>query len=110
MPRNSIPLDTLSKLYPGIHQINTKPTRKNKILDFISTDLHSFYQLPFITNPLGPDNSSKAKPSDHKIPIARPKSSFTECKGKKEITKRPMTESGIAAFGRWVGSQSWEEF
>ena len=36
--RNSIPLDTFSNLYPGIHQINTKPTRQNKILDFICTD------------------------------------------------------------------------
>ena len=37
--RNSIPLDVFSNLYPGIHQINTLPTRKNKILDFISTCL-----------------------------------------------------------------------
>ena len=29
--RNSIPLDVFSNLYPGIHQINLLPTRKNKI-------------------------------------------------------------------------------
>ena len=38
--RNSIGLDILSNLYPGIHQIVKAPTRKGKILDFFSTDSH----------------------------------------------------------------------
>ena len=37
--RNSISLDSLSNLYPGVHQIVTCPTRKDKILDFLCTDL-----------------------------------------------------------------------
>ena len=108
---NSIPLDVFSHLYPGIHQINCKPTRKGKILDFIATDLHQYYLLPEITNPLGPDNPLKAKASDHKIPIAKPKTDENKSTndGKKLVIKRPMPQSAIDAFGRWVGTQSWEE-
>ena len=107
--RNSIPLDNLSNLYPGIHQIVTEATRKHKILDFLSTDLHSLYQVPIITDSLGPDDPTKAKPSDHKIPIATPKCTNLEEKGKITITKRPMTESNLSTFGNWIASQTWEE-
>lgn len=109
--RNSIPLDVFSHLYPGIHQINFKPTRKGKILDFISTDLYKFYQTPEILNPHEPDDPSKAKKSDHMIPIARPKSveNISSQNNKKVIVKRPMPQSAIDSFGRWVGLQSWVE-
>ena len=65
--RNSIPLEALENLYPGLHQIVKSPTRKNKILDFICTDLYSFYQVPEVVNPLEADDNKKAKPSDHSI-------------------------------------------
>ena len=44
--------------------------------------------------------------------IARPRSTSHKAKAtdnKKLITKRPMPESGISAFGRWVGTHSWDE-
>lgn len=77
-------------------------------MDFISSDLYKFYFPPEITNPLGPDDPSKAKPSDHMIPIARPRSTdnISGNGGKKVVFKRPMPQSAIDAFGRWVSIQS----
>ena len=98
-------------MFPGIHQIVTLPTRKQKILDFISTDLYSFYLTPEITSSLGPDDPSKAKKSDHLIPIAKPRTTDNNSKAgaKKIITKRPMPKSAIDEFGRWIGTQEWNE-
>ena len=63
------------------------PTRKDKILDFFSTDLYHLYQLPIITQPLQPDDPSKAKASDHSIPVIIPKSSNNEIKSKRSVIK-----------------------
>ena len=107
--RNSISLDSLENLYPGLHQIVKAPTRKNKILDFICTDLYKLYQVPEILDPLEADDPNKAKPSDHSIPLARPRTNNNQTKGKRIITKRPMPESKLMEFGSWISTKNWDD-
>ena len=82
---------------------------KNKILDFISTDLFEYYNVPIIIKPLQPYNPMKAKPSDHSIPLAKPKSTHENKKEKKTFVKRPMLDLNLSLFGKWDSTQPWEE-
>ena len=63
------------------------PTRKDRILDFFSTDFYNLYQIPTISKPLQPDDPTKAKASDHSIPVIKPKTSNNESNIKRNIIK-----------------------
>ena len=62
-------------------------------------------------NPLGPDDPSKSKQSDHMIPLAKPRNggNISSQNKYKIVTKKPMPQSAIDAFGRWISTQSWDE-
>ena len=55
------------------------------------------------------DDSSKAKASDHLIPVIIPKTSDFETSHKRTVIKRPMPDSSMREFGRWAATESWEE-
>ena len=60
-----------------MHQIVTKNTHENKILDVMITDLHQLYQIPVIVQPVQADDPTRGSPSDHSIPLALPVSRNT---------------------------------
>ena len=107
--RNSITMESLSNLYPGVHQIVKHPTRKDRILDFFCTDLYELYNVPIIANPLEADDPTKAKPSDHKIPVIIPRTSENHTDVKKVVIKRPMPDSKLDTFEKWIFSELWED-
>ena len=90
----------------------TQPTRLNpdKILDNIITDLSSFYQSPECLPPLDADEHSGGKTSDHKIVIMKPISTINNKPARitREITVRPLKQSGIDLFKYWLDDQTWK--
>ena len=90
-----------------------KPTRRNpdSILDNILTDMAKWYQSPECLEPLDADPGTGGKPSDHLIAVMEPISVINNKPARviKEITVRPMKQSGIDLFEHWVKKQTWEE-
>ena len=85
-------MDPILALTPKFQQIVRKPTRGNKILSVIVTDLHQFYKDPEILPPINPDIIGKGKPSDHSTPFAEP---ITDWSG-----PRPKQDQGSKAPSR----------
>ena len=50
--KNDLNISTLIDGIPGVRQIVTQNTHKNKILDIIVTNLHKYYRVPIITPPV----------------------------------------------------------
>ena len=73
--------------------------------------IYTLYQPAMIVSPLQPDNPSKAKPSDHLVPILYPISGQSGLVPRQYRTKtsRPLPESGIREFGNWLVGESWLE-
>ena len=90
-------------------QIVRKPTRKDKILSVIITDMHKYYSEQKIYPLVEPDETGKGKPSDHSTPIAFPHNDTSEPKQSfKNLTYRPLPESRIRQFGNWITKESFE--
>ena len=110
---NDLKLDPILHLSPSLKSVVTRPTRLNpdKILDNIITDLSKFYQIPECLPPLDADENSGGKPSDHKIVVMEPISSLNNKSARvtREISVRPMKQSGIDLFRHWLDNQSWDE-
>jgi hypothetical protein len=68
---NCLKTDLLLSISPAFRQIVLKPTRKDKVLSVIITDLHRYYQEPIILPPLKPDKLGIGKPSDHSVPVCQ---------------------------------------
>ena len=65
--------------------------------------------MPIIANPLEADDPTKAKPSDHKIPVIIPRTSENHTDVKKVVIKRPMPDSKLNTFEKWVFLELWED-
>ena len=74
---NDLDVGRITSISPTFRQIVIKPTRGDKILDVLVTDLHTYYQEPFIQPPIKPDNPNEGKPSDQKAPVANPISNWS---------------------------------
>ena len=92
-------------------QIVTKPTRGNKILSVIVTDLHEYYSEPEILPPVKPDVIGNGVPSDHSTPFSEPIRDWSKSGRKKyrTITIRRMPESGVQRFGQWISKESFTQ-
>ena len=108
--KNELNITSLIDGLPRVRQIVTKNTHGGKILDIILTNLHQFYKVPIIAPPVTPDDPSKAKPSDHSIPIAIPLSDNQFCQTREYQTKtiRPLPDVNIEMFGTWIKNENWE--
>ena len=71
--RNNLLIEKLLLIDRSLRQIVTKNTRKDKCLDVILTNMGKFYNKPIICPPIKPDNINQGIPSDHKVPVAIPK-------------------------------------
>ena len=52
---NDLNISLITSLDPAFRHIVSHPTQKDKILDIIVTDLHSFYEVPMIIPPVEVD-------------------------------------------------------
>ena len=108
---NCLDISQLLCLSSNLKQIVTKPTRQGKFLSVMITDLHQFYQEPFIIQPLKPDVDGLGKPSDHSVPVAVP---YTDTsKPRKQEFKwketQPIPESKLITLGQWITSEAFED-
>ena len=94
---------------PTFVQIVTKPTRKEKVLSVIITDLRQFYIEPKIIAPVPVDNPKKGAPSDHNGVLAIPVNNHESIRGTTKEVKfvRPMPESSIDEFRQSIRSIDW---
>ena len=70
----------------------------------------SFYKTPVIVPPLQPDDPSKAKASDHSIPVCAPHTDrYKPASRNYRVFKyRPLPESSVSKFGDWMGKRGLE--
>ena len=108
---NCLDVSQLLSISGAFKQIVNRPTRQSKILSIIITDLHSYYQEPFIIQPLQPDVPGCGKPSDHSVPVAipytdtsRPRKTDFELK-----VVRPIPESKLISLGQWITNEKFHE-
>ena len=111
---NRLNLSPILQVLPSLKQVVTVPTRMNPpaTLDTIITTLHKSYKPPYTIPPLkNNDSNVVGKPSDHQIVIWEPLSSVNDIPQRKykTISFRPMPESSMAEFGRWLSKESWME-
>ena len=84
----------------NLNQVVTRPTRQDSILDYIITNLKSFYKTPDILAPLGS--------SDHNIIMWTPKDSIENINNtciKRTVRRYP--KSGLNGFGLWSDGNEW---
>ena len=109
--KNSLNLAPILQGLPRCRQIVTKNTHDNKCLDVLITNLHTLYQVPIIYPPLQPDCPTRAKPSDHLVPVAYPITGGTGAVTRQYQVKtvRPLPDSGMREIGEWLARKEWEE-
>ena len=84
----------------NLKQVVTRPTRQDSILDYIITNLKSFYKTPNISAPLGT--------SDHNVIMWIPKDIFNDNNNtciKRTVRRYP--QSGLNGFGLWSTRNKW---
>ena len=94
---------------PSFSQIVMKPTRKDKVLSIIITDLRRFFVEPKVVAPIAVDNPQKGVPSDHNGVLAIPVNNRETTKNTTIVIKfvKPMPESSIIEFRHSIRSIKW---
>ena len=107
---NDLNVDLLLNISASFRQIVTLPTRGDKILSIIVTDLWKYYTTPEILPPLNPDIPGRGKPSDHSCPYARTYLDRSRPKEKNYDLKsiRTFPQSGIIEFGQWIQNENFD--
>ena len=110
---NDLKIEPILSLSPRLHQIVQDYTSLSPpaILDPIVTTLSHLYQTPTCVDPLDPDDLASGKPSDHRIPVARPINIIENKCSRQErtIITRPLTEIGYQKFQNWLIDNKWPE-
>ena len=107
--KNDLQISSLISGIPRLRQIVTKYTHRRKILDIILTNMSSLYAVPEIVPAVPPDNPQVGVPSDHSTVVATPLTQDNVGRFRDFITRkyRPLPQSGITEFGRWICSEDW---
>ena len=109
--KNALPLAPLLQALPRFRQIVTQPTHGNKTIDVIIMNCADMYAVPQVGAPVLPDNPRQAKPSDHKVPVARPLATAARAVSNEYTVKtyRPLPESAVREFQAWIHAEEWGE-
>ena len=83
-------------------QIVKSPTRNTAILDKILTNMKGFYDVPEIISPIGMSDHNAVMWLPSSAGLSRPNSTTTR-------VVRPMRDSDIRSFGRWIADHDWSE-
>ena len=108
---NQLDINPILQSYGALKQIVTDGTRKSAVLEFIITDLQGFYHPPSCILPLEVDENKDGKDSDHNIVVLAPINlpQMVPKRKKKTIITRPLPESQVKKFGKFMTSQNWSE-
>ena len=107
---NELKLDSILDLNSGLKQCVDKPTHNDSILDPIITDLHLFYQVPKIEEPLDSDSDKNGAPSDHKMVLMVPLNTVDNriVRDKKTVEVRAFTEDNFQKMGAMLQEVDWK--
>ena len=106
--KNDLNENEILAICPSFRQIVLKPTRKDKTLTIVITDLHRLFQEPFIIPPVPVDRGAAGVPSDHLGVLVLPvNSSAPAGKTKRSITVRPIKQSALDSFGKQIVLEDW---
>ena len=106
---NDLRLGPILALNPKFKQCVTEATHNLSILDPIITDLHPFYQVPIVMEPLEADTET-GEMSDHKMVLMKPLNTI-DCEKKvetKTIETRVFSEDNFATMGRKLENFDWK--
>ena len=108
--KNSLPLAPLLAALPRFVQTVAHSTHKDNIIDVILMNCGQFYAVPDVTAPVLADNPQRAKPSDHRVPIARPLALASQPISNTYNVRicRPLPESTVRIFMQWIHSEKWD--
>ena len=98
--KNDLNEKEILMISPALKQIVLQPTRKDKTLTIVITDLHRFYQEPRVIPPVPVDSGEDGVPSDHQgvlvIPLQSSESALRNTKKIKIV--RPIPQSSLDKF------------
>ena len=110
---NRLNLNPITSLSPNLKQVVKVHTRLNPpaTLDPIITTLSKWYQSPVTKPPINPNRNSGGKPSDHLVVLMCPLVSELQIPPRvyTTVTTRPLTQSGIERFAKWVEQYAFSE-
>ena len=100
--RNRMDITPILNCGLRLKQINSLSSRQGAILDILIMNLSKFYNSPLIAPPLLPDDPTKAKPSDHSVPIAYPHTDRHNPPARSYTyhTYRPLPNSRLEKFSQ----------
>ena len=86
-----------------------QPTRKNKTLTVVITDLRRFLIEPEIIDPVPVDTPGKGVPSDHNGVLVEPLNNVVSTKGTSKVIKhvRPMPDSSVIEYRQSLSKVDW---
>ena len=107
--KNDLNTKLLLDISPTLHQIVTKPTYKNSILEIIVTDLGHLYHEPVIRPAVDPDDPNDGVPSDHSIALALPNVNPSKPAKRDTLIKliRPFDIEHKNKFAEWIQHEDW---
>ena len=106
--RNSIEISALLSIDPSLRQTVLQPSRGDKILDVIVTNLARYFNEPVIVPPIQPDRPGHGAPSDHSGVVATPNTTLQPANRiKVEKNIRPLSESLIQLFNDKLAKTSF---
>ena len=94
-----------------LRQVVDLPTRNGVILDILLISIPQFYDAPIVVPPVPCDNPSDGVPSDHWVPVCVPHTdrSRPPVRRYRTVTYRPLPESSVRQFGKWITSEKFSE-
>ena len=107
---NDFKPDMILHLSPQLRQTVHYPTYGSSTLDLCVTDAHMLYLPPVPEPKLLPDDPSLASPSDHlgNLFLPRRVKGISNNRQYKNVTVRPITNSQLAALGKWISNEKWD--
>ena len=107
--KNDLDVNRILDLDPALVQIVRRPTRKDKLLSVVITDLRKFYIEPKIVDAIPVDDPDKGVPSDHNGVLVVPLNNTETNKGTSKEIKfvRPMPDSSVQEYRQSTGNINW---
>ena len=107
--KNDLDERRILALDPSLVQLVRRPTRKDKILSIVITDLRRFFIEPKVIDPIPVDNLERGVPSDHNGVLVEPLNNLEDTRGTMKVTKyvRPMPDSSVQQYRQSLGRIDW---
>ena len=108
---NRININKILNSYGALNQIITVPTRNSETLEKIITDLQSFFHPPTSHMPIEVDEDMDGENSDHNVVVLTPVNVPSDApkRTKRIIRTRPLPESKIKEFHKFLTVHKWSE-